>query len=308
MGSNNPMKLDANETSVFQRALEYIKSKTYDKKYKDLKATTLLPVSTEAPSGCQFITYRSFSMIGVAKIIADYANDFPRVDTFGEEKQAFVRGIGDSYGYSIPEIRRSQKEGTRLDSRRSNVARRANDEIVNTIAWTGDSNYKLQGFINFPGISEYTVPNGAGGNPQWSTKTPDEIVADVTGIINAVVVTTNGKEIPDTLLLPLSQFNLINDTRMAGNSDTTILQFILKNNQYLRSIEWLTELTGAGAGATDRFMVYPRDPDHVTLEIPQAFEQFPEQWKGMEAVIPCHSECGGVIVYFPLSVAFGDDI
>jgi len=304
----NPLKLDSGETVFFKRQLEHIKTGAYDKKYKELKATMLFPVSTEASPGARTITFRSFSKVGLAKIVSDYANDFPRVDVYAEEKTANVRSIGESYGYSIQEIRESQMAGTNLDSRRASAARRTNDEKVNDIAFNGDDDYGLQGFINYPGITEYTIPNGAGGDEEWSTKTPDEIVADVSGIITAVIDLTNGREVPDTLLLPIAQYNILINVRMTDGDSNNILNFIMKNNPYLSSIEWVTEMKGAGVGGADRMMVYPRDPEHVTLEIPQPFEQLAAQQKGMEFVIPCHSRCGGIIVYYPLAVAYGDNI
>ena len=42
------IKLDANETKFLKRELEHIKSKTYDKKYAELKARQIIPVSFEA--------------------------------------------------------------------------------------------------------------------------------------------------------------------------------------------------------------------------------------------------------------------
>lgn len=303
------MRLDANESAFFTRQLEYVKARTYDTKYKNLKATMLIPVSNEAPSGADTITWRKFSQVGIAKIVADYAHDFPRVDVYGEEATVKVRSLGASYGYSTKEIRRAQMAGVNLDVRRATAARRAIDELVNTLAFSGDSDFGIQGLIDYPGITEYTVPNdGTGTTKTWSTKTATQIVRDVTGLVNAVVETTNGREAPDTLLLPIAQFNIIANLQMSTNSDTTVMQYILKNNPYLKSIEWVSELNAAGASGTDRMMVYAKDPEHLTLEMPQAFEQFAPQWKGMEAEIPCHAETAGVIVYYPLSIAFGDGI
>jgi len=304
----DPFKLDAQESAFFKRQLEYVKAQTYDTKYKKLKAEALIPVSTEAGAGAETITFRSYSKVGIAKIISDYANDFPRVDVYGEEKTAQVRSIGESYGYSIQEVRRSQMAGTNLESRRANAAVRANDEKVNNIAFNGDSTYNLKGLIDYPGITEYTVPNGTGGSQDWGSKTPDESVADVTGIINAIMDTTNGVESPDTLLMPLAQYNYIANTRMTDGDSKTIMAFIMENNPYIKMIDWVTELKGAGTGGSDRFIAYSRNPENLTLEIPQPFEQFPAQQKGMEFEIPCHSRCGGVIVYYPLSIAYGDGI
>lgn len=304
----NPIKLDVGESSFFRRQLEYIKSQTYDTKYKQLKAFSLIPISTEAPSGADTITFRRFSGIGYAKIIADYVHDFPRVDVFGEEETIKVRSMGDSYGYSIKEIRRSQMAGTNLDQRRADAARRAMDELTNTLSWRGDSTYSINGLIDYPGITEYTVPLGAGGFKLWNTKTPDEIVADLSGIVTAVIDPTNGREAPDTMIMPIEQYQYITNTRMTGDSAKTILTFFLENNQFIKTVDWVVELKGAGAGGTDRFMVYEKSPRNLTQEFPQMFEQFPEQWKGMEAVIHCHAETAGVVVYYPLSVAYGDGI
>jgi hypothetical protein len=300
--------LDANESAFFRRQLEYIKRQTYDTKFKALKATGLIPVSMEASAGADTITFRRFTNIGFAKIIADYAHDFPRADVYGEEETIRVRSLGSSYGYNIQEIRRAQMAGVDLNGRRAMSARRAVDQLINNLAWSGDTDFNIQGLIDYPGITEYTVPNGAGGDEEWDTKTPDEIVADLSGIVTAIVDSTNGVEAPDTILLPIEQYELIANTRMTGDSSRTIMQFFLENNPHISVIDWVTELAGAGAAGADRMIAYNRDPQNLTLEIPVPFEQLEEDKDGMEYVIPVHARFGGVIVYYPLSVAFGDDI
>lgn len=303
-------RLDANESAFFNRQLEYIKTKTYDQLNKELKYPDILPVSTETPNGAAVITWRSFKGIGFAKIISDYANDFPRVDMVGEEQSVKPRGIGDSYGYSIEEIRRAQFARFNLNARRAKTARRVIEEKINTIAIEGDDDYNLNGLINYPGITEYTVPDdGTGDEKLWSTKTGDQIVRDMSSIVSVGVIdNTNGVERPDTMLMPIEQYEYIANTRMTESSDKTIMGFFMENNPHIKTIDWLTELKGAGAGGTDRFMVYKKNPDKLTLEMPQMFEQFSPQQKGMEFQIPCHAKTGGVIVYYPLSIAFGDGI
>ena len=133
-GENNPMRLDSNESVFFNRELAYIKSKSYDAKYAELKGLTLIPISTEAGAGVNEIVYHQYRGVGFAKVIADYAKDFPRVDIYGIEKSVKVKGIGDSYGYSIKEIRASQRTGKGLDQRRAITARRAHDEMMNRMA------------------------------------------------------------------------------------------------------------------------------------------------------------------------------
>lgn len=307
--NTNPLHLDSGESIFFKRELEHVKTRSYDTKFKELKAFSLFPISAEASSGNTEITYRKYTGVGVAKIIADYAHDFPRVDVYGEETTVKIKDVGASYGYSIKEIRASQMTGKRLEQRRADAARRAIDEKINDIAFSGDSKSGLQGFINYPGISEYTIPaDGTGSSKLWSTKTPDQIVRDMAGIVSGIVDSTNGRETPDTLLLPIAQYQYIANTRMSDNTDKTILAYFLANNPFIKRVEWVVELNAAGTGATDRMMAYAKDDMHLTLEIPRVFESFDPVQKGMEFEVPCHAETAGIIVYYPLSVAYGDGI
>lgn len=308
--NNDPFRLDSKESQFFQRELEYIKTRSYDTKYKLLKYASLIPVSTEADPGAQSITFRRYSKIGFAQIISDYANDFPRADAYGEEETAKVRSVGSGFGYSVQEIRESRMVGKSLDQRRANAARRAQEEMHNSLAWSGDSEYGINGLINYPGTTEYTIPDGASGTTPWSAKTPDEIIADMSGIVTAIVDATNGVEAPDTMILPIDQYEYIANTRMTGDSQKTILTFFLENNPHIDMIDWVTELKDAGSSddSDDRMMVYTRDPEHITYEMPQAIEQFSPQQSGMEFEVPVHSRSGGVIVYYPVAVAYADGI
>lgn len=299
-------RLDAPESAFFKRQLEYVKARTYDIKYKDLKATLFIPVSSEAPSGATEITYRQYTKYGLAKIIADYAHDFPRVELLGEEFSVKIKDLGASYDYNIKEIRKAMLAGVDITSKKAAIARRAIEELINKLAWFGDTTHNVQGLLNYPGITEFTIPaTGTGASKLWSTKTPDQILVDLNGIRDAITVPTAGKEMPTRLLLPLAKLNLLKNTRVGSTSDKTIYQFWTENNPGI-ALDWLQELEGYGAGGTDRMIAYPQDDMHLTLEIPVLFEQLEEQHEGMTYVIPVHAECAGVIVYYPQSVAFAD--
>ena len=53
-------------------------------------------------------------------------------------------------------------------------------------------------------------------------------------------------------------------------------------------------------------VAYQRDPMVLQLEIPQEFEQFPPQARGLSFVVPCHARIGGVHMHYPLAVAYMD--
>lgn len=302
------MKVDSNLSAFFLRELESIESRTYDTKYKKLKYMDLLPVDTSDDPGAETTTYQRYTKIGIAKIISDYADDAPRVDVYGEEVTTKIYTVGDSFGYSRQEIRRSRMAGKSLDSRRANTARRAVEEKLNGIAWNGESDYNINGFIDYPGITEYSTPNGAGGTPQFDTKTPDEIITDLSGIVTAIIDSTNGVEVPDTMLLPIEQFEYLNNTRMTGDSNMTIMKFFLENNVHIKTVDWLTELKGAGASSSDRMMVYSRNRETLAFKLPMPYTQLPPQQKGYGFEILTETRTAGTVVYYPQAVAFADNI
>lgn len=306
--------LDANETAFFTRELEAVKARSYDIVYPELKATRLLPVSTDAGPGAETIVYSSFDQVGVAKIIASYADDLPRADVKGREFRAPVRSIGNSYGYNLQEIRAARMAGRPLTQRKANAARRAHDQLVNTIAWTGDDEHGLLGLLNHPNVSRATAPadgaGGGGGQTEFIYKTPDQIIRDLNNLVADMVLLTKGAESPDTLLLPINTWAYLSSTPRSATSETTILAFFLANNPSIRRVEWINEATAAGVDVpgADVAVAYKNSPDKLTLEIPQPFEQLPEQQDNLEFKVPCHSRVGGVIIYYPLSVSILEGI
>lgn len=307
--TNNPMRLDSNESVFFNRELAYVKARSYDAKYAELKGLSLIPISTEAGAGVNEIIFHQYRGVGFAKVIADYAKDFPRVDIYGEEKAVKVKGIGDSYGYSIKEIRASQRTGKNLDQRRAITARRAHDEMMNRMALKSNTADGTFGLLDFPGITEVTLQaDGTSSSKTWASKTPDQIVRDINDLVNAVMEPTSAREVPDTLLLPIAQYNDIATRRIGEAGEKTLMRYILDNSPYIKRIDWLSELKNFGAGGTNRALVGRFDEEHLTLEIPQPFEQFEAQQEGMEFTIPCHSECAGTIIYYPLAFAYADGI
>lgn len=302
-------KLDAQETIFFERELEKVKSKTYDKKYPELKIRKLVPVNSDVDPGADTITYYQYDSVGMAKIVESYAKDFPRVDVKRTKFSSPVASLGDSYGYSIQEIRKAKMVGIPLEQRRANTARKAMMQSEDEFGANGDARSGLPGLFTNANTTEYTLPaDGTGSSKLFSTKTPAQILRDLNGMVNAPVDLTNGVETVDTLLLPIAQYTLISSTARSDNSDTTILQFFMKNNPFIQNVDHYHKLKGAGAAGADRMFAYRRDPDVLTLEIPQDFEQFPPQEEGMEFVVYCHERFGGVIIYYPLATIFADGL
>lgn len=314
-----PIHLDANETAFFQLQLTYIEVQQKEILHKPLRAAQFIPVTSEAPSGAESIQIRYFDLYGKAKIVADFATDFPSATTAGSFKTFQVKSLGSSFSYTVPEIRRAQMAGLPLSQREAMAAEIAINEMIDTIAWLGDSGSNLYGLLNYPGILTYSLPaTGTGSKTLWSTKTPDQIVADVNGLISAVRVATNGRHIPDTILVPQVTYLYLNATRLGSYNDKTLLQYLQDTlaRVGVTEIGWINESVGigsagdipAGQSASNRIIAYVRDPNIVKLEIPQPFEMFPPQLEGLTYKVHCHARTAGVICYYPWSIAVADGV
>ena len=283
--------LDSSSQVFFARQLEHVKAKSYDVQHADLVARQLFPVTGEAGPAVDTITYTTYDMVGSARIISHYADDLPRADVYGRETTIPVRSVGTSFGYNRNEILQAQLVGSPLDQRRANAAQRAWEEVVDDIAWNGSAKDGLIGILTHPNIPTFASTTAGG----WLADTPDNIIADCNALVAQMAVSTKMKETPDTLLLPIAEYNHINGTPRASNSDTTIMQFILQNVEGISIIKKVNELTGSG-------LLYANNNDKLELEIPKELEFLPPQERGLELLVPAWGKTAGVNIYYPLSL------
>jgi hypothetical protein len=299
-------RLDANEGIFFARQLEAIKSRAYDVKRPKLSAMEVLPVSTETPEGASTITYRQYDTVGAAQIIANYANDLPRADVTGKEFTSPVRGIGVGYGYNMQEIRAAQMTGTPLSEKKMRAAMRAHEELMNRLAWFGDTTHGLPGFMTNANIPAYVVTaDGTGSSKLWVNKTADQIIRDVNGIINQVRNQSRDIHRANTVLMPLEQHGYIKSQPRSSGTDTTILTFLQANNP---GVTFRPVLEMDNVGGLDKMVAGEFSIDNMQLEVPMMFRQYSPQQKGLEFEIPCESRFGGCSVEYPLAFAIADSI
>lgn len=306
MGPSN--RLDDGESIFFNRELEQIKSRTYDVKYPMLKQRDVIPMSFEGDPADQSVTYYQYDTVGVAKIVRDYANDFQAIDVIGNSFNSPIRSLGAAFQYNIQEIRSARKTGKSLDTAKATAARRAIFQQERDLAYWGSSDDGIPGWFTNANISDVSLTTG---DWQDAATTADNIVDDANELINSVIDTSKTVETPNTWLLPVAYYTLLASTPRSANSDTTILSFLMQNNPFLESVDWLAELASAnsfGNFAKDHSIVYDRNPEKFWLEVPQEYEQFPPEQKGLSFKVNVHERCGGTIIPYPLSMAMTDDI
>lgn len=313
LASTPGMRFDsAEDASVFfARELDFVKAQSYDVEYPEFTALKLFPMSSEVDPGAETVTYYSYDKVGLAKIISNYATDLPRADVKGKPTTAIIKSIGDSFGYSIQEMRASRMAGKSLDTRKAEAARYQIDYLNNKIAWNGDAETGLRGVLSTDNdIPLYALANGASGKTTWASKTADEIIADVSGMLKQMARTTKKVEKPDTLALPAEAYLELQSKRIDGTA-SNVLSYIQANLPDIKEIVSCPELdpdsTDTNPYAKDSngqgvALLFKNDARKLTIENPLPFTQYPVQTQGLEMVVPCEARTAGAIIYYPMSL------
>lgn len=291
------------EVGIFlARELETILARSFEVEYADIKYSQLIPISTEVGPGADSYTYRVFDKQGSMKIIQDKAQDLPRADVLRKEITHNVRSLGASFAYTIQETRAAAMvPNMNLEQRRANAVRRVYEEKVQEIAYFGDVATGLKGFFNNDQVDKI-VPD------KWFTDaaiTTDEMLQLLNEPATRLVEGSNMKEQPNTMLIPYEVYRIISTTPRSSTSDTTVMEFFLRTNPMITSIEPINELEADKSGGNlskDRIITYDRSPDKLQLHIPQPLEFLPPIRQQLEFSVAAHSRIGGCAVYYPKSI------
>src|SRR5688572_4127359 len=172
-------RLDANETTALVQQLEHQLAIEKEIGYTPLKTLSFFPVSREIDPGAETWSYEEWDHVGMAKIIANYADDLPMVDVIAKKITGVVQSAGVGYMYSRQDLRRAAKSGKPLSARRRRAARLAFDRLMDKIAAVGDAKAKLRGVLTHPNLPIIAAATpGTGTDTTWpgGDKTSKEIL------------------------------------------------------------------------------------------------------------------------------------
>lgn len=304
--------MDASENAFFSRQLEAIRAQPFEVQYADLMGFKLVPAKTDFHPGAAEYTYRVYDRVGRAIVSSDASDKGPRANIKGAETTSKFRVFKMAYAYTLEEIRAAMMANLDLSGMNRNACLQALATIVDDAVLLGANGdglggTGLTGLFTLSGTDTYSVP-APGGSTLWTSKTPDEIVADLHGMVYQVVSNTKDIEKPNTMVLPLSRKGVISSTRMGDGSNQTILSHFLETNGYIKTVEFSQKLNSNAAWTGARAMAYVRDPLHLEAPVAVLNEQLPPQFEGYETVTHCQSKAGGTVVYAPKSVIYADNI
>lgn len=303
--------------SFLVRQASLIEPQVYAMRYQEIQYANLIPVDTSAPEWIQSVTYYSMDAVGQAQWFNGNAQDVPKVELTREKFETGVSMAAIGYGYNLEELGTAQLLGMNLTSDKASVARRVAEEKIDAVAFQGDSKKGLTGLVNASTPTATTAPaDGTGSATTFASKTPDQVLRDINGQLTGMFTGTLGAEIADTILLPYSVLLDLSTRRIDAVNQTTILEWVERNNIYTRTTGQPLTIRGvfgyldtAGASSTKRMVAYRRSPEVLKMHLPMPFRFLPVWQTGpVRFDVPGIFRVGGVDIRRPKAVRYLDGI
>lgn len=308
---------DAQAALAFvQSNATYIEGEVDKIEYPEIQYPDLIPVDFSAPEWVKSVTYYSTDRVGKADWFHHQARDVPRADVERTKFEVGVEMAAIGYGYTTEELAQAQMMGVRLTPEKADAAREAYEEFVDDVALYGNSTKSFYGLIDYPGVTATNaIADGVGASSEWEDKSPVQIARDVNNALTGIYVDTKQISMADTILLPVEKYTYITTTMFDPNGQMTILDWLKKTNIYTQTtgrqltIRAVRGLETAGAAASNRMVVYKRDPKVLKMHIPMRHRFLEAMRTGpLLYEVPGIFRLGGLDVKRPKLVRYLDQI
>jgi hypothetical protein len=222
--------------------------------------------------------------------------------------------------YTILELESAAKMGRPIDAQKIEGLQLNHQMDIDEQVYVGDASLNVGGLLNNPLVTNVSnVPNGALLSPLWSSKTPDEILADINAAITSAWTASGFSVMPDRVLIPPTQFGYISTQKISNAGNVSILRYVLDNNILKASgkgeltilpVKWLT---GAGAGGNigvsgpDRMVVYTKKKDFARFPM-TPLQRTPVEYKSIYHAFTYFCRLGVVEVVYPETIGYRDGI
>lgn len=310
----------------------FVEEEVYKIEYPEIQYPMLAYTEYEAPPWAGQITYYSMDGTGRMVPLGEMAEDLPFVSLNREQHDVRIQGFGLAYGYTRLEIDQARALGQNLSTDMAEVARRVSEEELDNIFLNGRDDMGWDGLLNHGSAKRSLAPDAAatGTDTKWTAKTDREILSDCQKLIGDVWARDSRTVyMADTLLLSPTRFQLLCDTPMGNDANTTVMKFLEQNNIYtqktkrplnimsVRGLETAgktdatttNELASeATTGSVERAIAYRNDRQTLRFHIPQPLE-FEEPMRTLRGyVVPGTMRVGGLEIRLPRAFRYLDNI
>lgn len=295
--------------------LANLEAKIYEAKYTNINFEEMIPVNTSVPEYVDSWDYISYDAVTLGKFIGSSADDLPSVQASANKTSVPIGYAGNSFDYSLDELRKTQQMRMPIDTIKGRAAFRGSQEHSQRVAYFGDAARGMTGLFNNPNIA---LDNST---VNWATATGQEIVADMNSLLIEVWINSANTHVANAFALDSARYAQISSQRMDTGTDTTILEFFKKNNLYttmtgaelrifprLQLSASVLAANGVSNSGKDRMMAYELNDDNLGMVNPIPWRPLAPQMKNLTVIVPCEYKISGTEFRFPFSAAYRDHV
>jgi hypothetical protein len=302
--------------SFVQQQAQVIEPQVYEIQYPAIQYPDLVPVDTSGNEWAKSIGFYALDRVGQATWFNHLAADVPFADVSRQKFEQAIEMAAVGYYWTMEEIGQQQMiPNMNLMVERAAAARRASEEMIDSIAFFGDTTKNWTGLTNDANVTvTNATADGTGSSALWSAKTANQMARDINVILSGVYTASLTTEVADTLLLPIDRFTTLAGS-LVTNTAVSGLSLVQTGNAYTAltgkplTIRTVRGLDTAGAGGIARAIAYRNDPQILKLHLPMPFNFRPAlQVTALRFDVPGIFRTGGLEIRRPKSMRYLDGI
>ncbi len=282
---------------------------------RDIKLRSGITMSNESTSFIRsaFAAAGTLGSTGNMPWISAETTAIPGVSINGQKIVLPLRLLAREISFTSVELERSQLTGQSIDAQKTDALNTLYQMNTDQMVYIGSEDVGATGLVNSSDVTSDDVADGVSGSSLWSTKTPDEILADVNSLLSASWLASAYAVCPGKLLLPPTQFSYIASQKVSSAGNVSILKFLKENSIALQvngselDIQPVKWLAGRGDIGDDRMVVYTNSEDRVRFPM-VPIRRETAYYQGIRFTAPYLWAFGEMELVYPETVRYGDGI
>lgn len=252
----------------------HIEAEVLKKPFPAIRYAQMIPVDTSADKFAASVTFFTQDAVGKAKFVNTKGDDIPLVNLTGAKFEQTINDGAIGYSFSLTEIGAAMRLGQNLNADGANAANMGFQQLVDEVAFTGNSQLGVEGLYNTTGIDLIAA------TATFAASSPQVILRIINDAITQIWDESKSIELADTIVLPLTEYAYIATTQISDDNPMTILEFIQKSNIYTVRTKQPLNIE-ADHRLTGKMVVYRKDPEVLKLHMPMPLEFIAPQLQGI---------------------------
>ena len=297
---------DAVDTVLFSRDLESIQAGVVRDEFPEYVNRRILPDPGGVAPGSRTHTWRRLTPSGAAKMISNYATDYPNVSAVGREITTPIRPWGAMFTYSLRDVAAAGLAGMSPSAELARTARDSIEQARERVMMLGDTATGIPGLLNNANVP--LVASGYVGNWDAGARTGAEVIRDVRRFAATIMEQSLDRHQPPFVMVVSPAIMTILRTLQVSIYDSRTVDVFLSQTDNLEIVS--TPYATLADAQTDgpRIVMFRSSPEVLRAIAPVDYQETAPQPRGFNLDTYVEGEFGGVVIQRPLACLYVDGI